>query len=98
MCTEYWNLTADVECPKGHRFTDELQTHFMGEGGSCSYHYRLGESVDELQGVSVMLDGRNDDFIGRCPECDEHYYYGAEIIDGRVVRVWLLTRDAAAAE
>ena len=90
MCNAYWNLRVDVECPKGHRYSDELQTHFMGEPGSCLNYYALGEPVEELQGVTVVLDGRIDAFIGECKDCKAFYDCGAEIIEGRVTRVWAL--------
>lgn len=73
----------------------ELQTHFMGEPGSCVNYYRLGQAVPELKGVTVRLDGTNDDFVGSCPHCDAFLLFGAEILRSVVVAVWPL-EDAGA--
>src|SRR5258708_15758111 len=76
MCASYWNPTTKMAWPKcGQTTTWELQTHFMGELGSYSHMYTIGETIPELQGVSVLLDGRIDDFIGGCPNCKETLYH-----------------------
>jgi hypothetical protein len=92
MCAEYWNLRADVRCPVGHELSGDLQTHFTGDDGSSHYHYGLGERVKELEGITVTLDGRNDDFIGECTTCHAFYDYGAEIVEGKVIRLWNIPR------
>lgn len=91
MCASYWNLDAKIKCPNcGKTNTWNLQTHFMGYIGSCNHWYKLDEKIDELKGVNVILDGRIDDFIGDCPKCEKFFDLGAEIVDGRVERVWIL--------
>ena len=96
MCSMYWTLrTPGVECGSCHALAvTELQTHFMGEVGSCGNYYALGDEVAELQGVSAMMTGKrgDDDFIGGCDACDQYADYGAEVVAGRVLRVWLLPR------
>lgn len=87
----YWTLYAKVKCPKcGNTKTWDLQTHFMGYMGSCQHYYKIGKKVDELESVSVVLDGKIDDFIGDCPSCDAMFDLGAEIIDGKVGKVFIL--------
>lgn len=91
MCSQYWNLNTKVKCPNcGKTRVWNLQTHFMGDIGSCVNEYKLGEKVDELDTVSVVLDGTNDDFIGDCPNCDKFFDFGAEIVEGKVERVFIL--------
>lgn len=91
MCSMYWTLNANITCPKcSHNYNGELQTHFMGEIGSCMNYYNLNQSVDELKGVSVVLDGRNDSFIDECPKCNEFNDYGAKITKGKVKKVWAI--------
>lgn len=95
MCASYWHLKAMMTCPScGKTTTWDLQTHFMGYGGSCGHEYTVGEKVDELEGVSVLLDGRIDDFIGDCPHCETLFDLGAEIVKGRVKRVFILRQRA----
>jgi hypothetical protein len=92
MCSAYWNLTnVRFTCPNcGEDETDTLQTHFMGETGSCANYYALGEVVPELEVVSVTLDGKNDGLIGKCDSCDTFIDFGAIIDAGRVIAVWPL--------
>jgi hypothetical protein len=90
MSIDYWNLNVQTNCPNGHGGSRSLQTHFLGEEGSCTFYYELGEVVPELRRVSVVLDGTNDEFIGWCNTCRRTYRFGAEITDGRVLRVWPL--------
>ena len=91
MCSMYLTLDAKVNCPKcGEVKTWDLQTHFMGYMGSCQHYYKLGEKIDELENISVILDGKIDDFAGDCPNCDAMFDLGAEIIDGRVKKVFIL--------
>lgn len=68
---------------------DNLQTHFMGDL-SYGQHYAVGDVVPLLEGVTVTLDGRIDRFIGGCHDCLNFIDFGAEIVEGRVVRVWPL--------
>ncbi len=91
MCASYWNLKAKMTCLCCGKTTIwELQTHFMGELGSYSHIYTTGETIPELQGVSVRLDGRIDDFIGDCPKCEALFDVGAEIVEGKVTEVFIL--------
>lgn len=92
MCSQYWNLEAEVKCPEcGRVFVDNLQTHFMGQIESCQNTYQLGQNVPELQGVSVVLDGRINDFIGTC-ECGAFFDVAARIHMGKVMNVWVLPK------
>ena len=95
MCSSYWTLKAVVECPKCHKTQPmEMQTHFMGEPGSCLNTYEMYQLIPELQGVSVELDGRIDDFITTCPQpCDYTFLVGAIIEKGAVVRVWPIEEE-----
>jgi len=91
MCASYWNFEAKMTCPRcGETTTWEMQTHFMGYVGSCENHYTIGETIPELQGVSVRLDGRIDDFSSDCPKCDAIFDVGAEIMEGKVIEVFIL--------
>ena len=97
MCSAYWNLVSGdapaFSMPCGGT-SDELQTHFMGEAGSCGNYYRVGEPVDELEGISVahLPNDENDQLIGSCREHNGKHFalFDAEIVEGRVVRVWPL--------
>ena len=89
MCSAYWNLEAIVTCPQCHkRKTWTLQTHFMGDFGSCVNHYTLGEPVEELADMNVRLDGMQEGFIGNCPKCGASFDFGANIIGGKVEQVF----------
>ena len=91
MCASYWNLDTKMKCPNcGKTSIWNLQTHFMGYLGSFSHNYKLNAAIPELKEVSVILDGRIDDFIGDCPKCEKFFDLGAEIINGKVVKVWIL--------
>jgi transcription elongation factor Elf1 len=84
MCSQYWTL-KDIEftCPFcGEGSVVELQTHFMGEIGSCSNYYKLFERVPELRNMTISLE---DDFTVICPKCRNLFDCGAEIKDGVVV-------------
>lgn len=91
MCSAYWNLRASYACPKcgAEIKDDQLQTHFMGEPGSCMNEYQVGDKVDELSGISApSMVAAGDDLIGICDDCDITIDLDAEIVDGQVVRVW----------
>lgn len=91
MCSQYWTLNAKIKCPKCQKGNIwDLQTHFMGDVGSCVNVYELGEKVEELKGISVLLDGKVDDFIGDCPKCGEFFNLGANIVNGSVEKVFIL--------
>lgn len=91
MCASYWNLDTEMKCPScGETTSWNLQTHFMGYLGSFSHYYKLNQKVHELEGVDVVLDGRIDDFIGDCEKCGRFFDVGAEIVKGKVKRVWVL--------
>jgi hypothetical protein len=93
----YWSLKeVKFTCPKcGAETSDDLQTHYMGEVGSCSNYYAIGEPVAELNGITVTLgkDGP-DDLIGSCHECDTFLDFGARIEKGRVLEAWPELREA----
>lgn len=81
MCSMYWNLSAKITCPNcGEKEKWSLSTHFMGDVGSCSNEYNLREDVKELKGVSVLLDGRIDDFVGDCPKCEKIFYLEEKLL------------------
>jgi hypothetical protein len=91
MCSSYWNLKVEFVCPRcGLTSTDDIQTHFMGEPGSCVNYYGLGEPVAELQGIATATLGPDgpDDFIGICGHCVTCFDFGGRIEDGRVIEVW----------
>lgn len=91
MCGMYWNLNTKIKCPAcGKTTLWNLQTHFMGDLGSCGHNYKLNQKIHELKGVNVVLDGRIDDFIGDCEKCERLFDVGAEIVKGKVVKVWIL--------
>jgi hypothetical protein len=90
MCSRYWNLKATFVCPAcGASAEDELQTHWLGDDGSCINHYRLGDKAYELRGIKLaVVDGSQDDFIGHCDQCGAWIDFGARIEDEAVVDVW----------
>jgi hypothetical protein len=95
MCSMYWNLMADVACPKcGKVERRELQTHWCGEAGSCVNRYELGQPVEELQGIEAANLPSDELFVttcGTCPTENSNGYFfdcGARIENGAVVRVW----------
>lgn len=94
MCSMYWTLLAKGACPACGEIQEfELQTHYMGEPGSCLNTYTIGEPVEELQGVKKATlgpyeEGCPDLFNDRCVRCAVWISFGAEIRDGMVVRVW----------
>ena len=65
----------------------------MGDIVSYANVYKLGQRVKELAGVSLLLDGRNDDFIGGCPKCRVYFDIGAQIVVGKVKRVFFLPQQ-----
>lgn len=91
MCSRYWNLNTKLKCPYcGKASLWNLQTHFMGDFGSCLNEYKLNEKVDELKGTTITLDGKIDDFIGDCTYCNKFFDLGAVIKEGKVKRVYFL--------
>ena len=91
MCSAYWSLKTELSCPKCEK-TDvwDLQTHFMGEFGSCINEYKLGQKVEELKNVTVSLDGKNESFCGSCSGCNKFFELGAEINKGKVTKVFFV--------
>lgn len=83
MCSMYWNLIAEGNAPCGHPIGN-LQTHFMGEAGSCMDYYRLGERIPDLDGFSGALPDE-DLLCGSCDKCGAFYELNATIVDGAVV-------------
>ena len=65
MCSMYWTLTADIACPNcGVVKEQEMQTHWMGEVGSCVNYYQLGQKIEELKGIqAAVADG---EFGAKC--------------------------------
>lgn len=93
MCACYWNLNTTMTCPSCKKESEwNLQTHFMGDFGSFAHVYNLNQKIPELKGIDVVLDGRIDDFIGDCENCDKFFDVGAEIVKGKVTRVWILEK------
>ncbi len=93
MCASYWNLIAQFTCPSCHESSDwELQTHFMGgvKGTMCMDYYNIGDKISPLGDMSVILNGKNDDFIGDCPKCGKYYDFGGQIVNGKVESVFIL--------
>lgn len=85
MCSMYWNLTADVKPPCGHESpAANLQTHFMGEAGSCVNNYKLGQLVGELEGYFGGLP-KEDWLIGKCNVCGKYFEVDALVENGAVV-------------
>lgn len=62
----------------------------MGDIGSFEHVYQLGQRTAELEGVTVILDSHINDFSGYCEACDRFFDVGADIVEGKVVRVWVL--------
>ncbi len=94
----YWNLDTKIKCPGcGKTTLWNLQTHFMGDWGSYSHVYKLGEEIPELEGVNVALDGRIDEFKGDCEKCGRLFTIGADIVEGKVTKVWILKEYTRAA-
>ena len=90
MCAQYWNLNTDIKCPKcGEKSEWNLQTHFMGDY-SCDQYYKIGEKVPLLYGMTIKLDRNKDWFIGNCPKCDKFFDFGAKIVDGQVMKIFLI--------
>ena len=91
MCSRYWHLNATMHCPAcGKETLWDFTTHFMGDVGSFEHAYRLEEAVNELKGVTVLLDGRIDALTDECPKCEALFDVGAEIVDGKVTRAFPL--------
>jgi hypothetical protein len=89
----YWTLACEFTCPNcGEPQKGELQTHFMGDVGSCANYYNIGDEIPELQGITATLgpidEGWPDDFIGTCFNCLGWIDFGAIIEDGKVMKVW----------
>ena len=94
MCSMYWTLIAKEACPScGEVQEIQMQTHYMGEPGSCLRTYVIGEPVEELQKIEkarlgAFEEGCPDDFVDSCNSCNAWIKFGAEIKDGMVVRIW----------
>ena len=90
MCSAYWNLNTKLNCPAcGKNGLWNLQTHFMGDFGSCLNQYKLGQKIKELSNATVSLDGE-EGFCGDCPYCKKFFDLGGEINKGKVVKVFFL--------
>ena len=97
MCSQYWTLKATFSCPYcGHENIDaQLQTHFMGDYGSCLNYYKIGDSIAELRGVKSAKLGYkgSDDFISSCKACNKFIIFGADIEDEKVVKIYSIKED-----
>ena len=52
MCCQFWNLRLQYECPMcGSLENGELQTHWMGDLGSCLDYFELGAPIAQLRGI-----------------------------------------------
>jgi hypothetical protein len=84
----YWSLITTFECPCcGATNSDaELQTHWLGDIGSCLNRYRIGDRVAELRGITAAhMEG--DSFVARCSACDCWLSYGAEVKDEAIISI-----------
>lgn len=91
MCSLYWNLNTKLTCPDcGKESLWNLQTHFMGDFGSCINKYKLDQKVDELKDVTVSLDGKEEGFCGHCSQCHKFFDFGGEINNGKVTKVFFI--------
>lgn len=97
MCSAYWNLNTKVKCPSCKRTSVwELQTHWMGDTGSCLNYYELNENVEELEGIKQAdISGR---FIGFCPKCHAHRDFDAIIVNSCVTEVILVEQRVRVAQ
>lgn len=91
MCSMYWTLIAEVTCPScGTTYEDEMQTHWMGEAGSCVNYYRIGQPIPELAGVATAADAEpysDDAFWTECPKCEWSADLGVEVENGVITRL-----------
>ena len=94
MCSMYWTV-KDVKftCPAcGVDGETDVQTHFMGEPGSCLNRYKIGDSIPECVGITASLgslsQGYPDDFIGDCPNCNALLDFAGRIEEGVLEDVW----------
>ncbi len=91
MCTEYWTLRVDYDCPLcGSRELGQLQTHWLGGLASFMSLYELGERLPHLRGIEAATLGHDEEssFISTCRTCGGYVEWGAEIIAESVARVW----------
>lgn len=99
MCSQYWTVKFEYQCHFcGSRQSGGLQTHFMGDFGSCANYYDVGERVQELRGIeaATLGEGFEDDFISVCANCRGVTDWGARIEDEAVVELWPYRRRPAA--
>jgi endogenous inhibitor of DNA gyrase (YacG/DUF329 family) len=102
MCTAFWNLDiADFPCPEcGERSEWNFQTHYRGEAGSCVFHHRLGDPIEDLAGVTTILAGargphEEEWLTTSCPRCKANFRFGAHIRNGAVHDVFQLMKEPA---
>ena len=92
MCTAYWPLYVPTACPACETTEErELQTHFMGEFGSCMNSYKMGDLITELQHWSGDVVPPLNDMITGCynENCEaDTLIYGFHVDNGRVTAVW----------
>ena len=72
MCTEYWTLQFDHDCPLcGSHEASQLQTHWLGEFAGFSHAYELGDRLPHLRGIEAATLGHDeeDSFISICDQC-----------------------------
>jgi hypothetical protein len=82
---------VEYDCPicDAHQ-VDGLQTHFMGDFGSCVNYYVIDQPVEELRGIHAagLGEGMADDFVSVCRNCRGFVDWGARIENEAVVEVW----------
>ena len=93
MCASYWNLDTKIKCPKCKKIsTWNLQTHFNGGeiGGMCMDYYKLKQKIVPLKGITMIMNRKNDWFIGDCPKCEEFFDFGANVESGMVKAIFVI--------
>lgn len=83
MCTKYWNLHAESQCPDcGSVKEREWQTHAHGDFGSCANHYRVGQPIPEL---AEAPDEEIGEMTTGCDDCGRSFYCEFRVRGGTVV-------------
>ena len=83
----YWTLKAPAVCPSCDEVeTVEMQTHWMGEVGSCLNTYDLGQPIAELEGFSGWMPP-DESFIARCGKCQTWFDVRALFQDGAATQL-----------
>jgi hypothetical protein len=91
MCASYWNLRATVTCPTcATSQLDNLNTHFNGggAGGMCTDYYELNQAIPPLGDLSGTMGSMKEGFNGWCKKCKHGFDVDAELVNGKIIRVW----------